>query len=284
MATPQQLCANLHALTDTISGGYLWIVRTFPDAAGVSAAARAVQMANEAPVPPDYAPLCAAARDWQSSDGQEKLLNGIAVWGRDKGFDRYALGPVVGFALWRVLTNPRAHNPSDPMATVAYAATTVVTLAKDGSVDAVSYAPLWQLVLSDASVRVRVGAMKGLQAILRRGVYKLLPGEVAKAEALAQQARQRGATVPPSQRNEYMIDADALLGAVGTVKTRLELIAAGYAPAAVATQAPFPPGPSDWPNPKVWPWWSWAAIAAGGLTVVGGAAALALRSRGPAAA
>lgn len=280
MATPQQLCANLHALTDSISSGYLWIARTFPDAAVVAAAARAVQMVNEAPVPSDYAPLCAAARDWQSSDGQEKLLNGVAVWGRDKGFDRHALGPVVGFALWRVLTNTRARNPSDPMAKVAYAATTVVTLAKDGSVDAVTYAPLWQLALSDASVRVRVGAMKALQAIFRRGVYKLLPGELTKAEAWAQQVVQRGATAPASQRNEYMIDANALLGAIQFVR------AASSLPPGVTSAGlpPPPPPPSDWPNPKVWPWWSWAAIAAGGLTVVGGVAVLALRSRGPAAA
>jgi hypothetical protein len=283
MTPEQQRCTSLHALTDTINGGYLLLTRTFGSASEAAAAARAVQAFYEAPVPLSYAPLCAAARDWQTPDGRTRLLNGLAVWGKTKGFAPYALGPTVGFALWRVLTAPTAStSPNNPENAVAFAATSVVTQAKDAAVDNVTYQPLWQLALGGArgqlSVRVRVGAMKALQAILRRG--GLLPGELTKAEGLAQTLNAlvvAGAPgVPANEREWYLSEAAALLGAAAQARS-----AAALAPM-LPTVPPVPVDSGGIAPVATWPWWTWAALAGGAVVALGSVVLLVRVRRAPA--
>lgn len=281
----RQRCDALTALTAPINSFGLLVTRTFATPQETAAAARTIQAYYETPVSASYAPFCVPARDWQPVDGRVRLLNGLAVWGKTKGFAPYALGPVVGFALWRVLTDPTASaSPSNPENDVAFAATNIVTQAKDAAVDNVTYQPLWQLALGGArgalSVRVRVGAMKALQAILRRG--GLLPGELTKAEGLAQTLNAlviAGAPgIAANERDWYLSEAAALLGAAGTARQAVEL-------QQLTSQLTVPPQPTSGPGippPATWPWWTWATIAVGGLVTVGSVVVI-VRSRRAAA-
>jgi len=283
VAIQKQRCDQLHAVTDGIHSAYLLVMRTFPDVAEAAAAARAVWLRYAAPMAATYAPLCAAAREWQSSTGCARLLNGLAVWGRDKGFEKYALSLTIAPALWYVFNDPASSTMGSPEADVAFAATTVVTLAKDGSVDTATHDALWPIAYGGAhkgaSPRLRVGAMKALQATLRRG--KLLPGQVTKDVGLAETLYTTitAGTVGVSSGDQAWLRTEAgyLRSAANAAKVEREMIAAGYPPNVAFEQAGYPPPPGG--SPATWPWWSWALIASGGVTVAGGAAALALRSR-----
>lgn len=172
----------------------------------------------------------------------------------------------------------------DPSAGRAYGKDDSVVAAATGIIDAVPtfdravWLPLWGWALggpaAKATVRTRVFAMKALQTILRRG--GLFPAEVRAADPMAEVLRQlvvaRAPSVPANEREFYLAEAQALVGAIA---------AANAAAALAETQAPGTPIPpvdasGVKPPPTMIP--TWVPIA-GAVAAAIGAVAVALRHR-----
>jgi hypothetical protein len=254
----------------------------------VAAAARLIQLTYDLPPPP-----VTVIRDLRTEGGamtlttpcpgeardivdRVKLLTGIARWGAKSSFGQYGLIPTVGPAIVTVLSKPMPSAGGGEMDDwrnqAVYAAAQVVLDSKDSSLDALTWLLLWQWAVGgpngNASPRTRVLAMKAIQAVLRRKA--LLPGQIRAANSLAAVLQQlvvaRAPQVSAAERDWFLSEADATVGAVASAQFEVE--SAGYFPDVNTPALPAAVMPS---------WIPVAAAAGASLALVGGAVLIAAR-------
>lgn len=237
----------------------------------VAAAARSVSFVYDFPTPQVLRPGTYCPTGAWLSDDRVRMLTGVAAWGSRNSFGAYGLVPTVGAALVNVFTKPFAlvvggPEPATERDRVVYAAADVVRQSKDSSLDALTWLLLWQWAVGgpngNASVRARVMAMKAIQAVLRRGA--LLPGQIRAADSLAAVLQglvnARAPNVSAAERDWFLSEAAATVGAVASARIALEVAAGGggYVP-------PVPP-----PSAPAAGWVVPTAVAAGAVVVLGG--------------
>lgn len=210
--------------------------------------------------------LCPAAQGWYHVSGRVRALDALATYGASPGFVRggpAAVGQML-YVLLRIFGDPRGSKSGDRETEVVAAAANLVLKSNTGTFDSAVWLPLWGWAnggaYGNASVRTRVFAMKALQAILRRD--RLLPGQVRAADTAAAILQQlvagRAPSIPVTERELFLSEAAALVGAVASAMINDEMSASnGGLPA---------------PAPPATPVWVWPTVAAGaGLLAVGGA-------------
>jgi hypothetical protein len=217
---------------------------------------------------PSTLQTCARARGWLFPRARVRTLQGLASFAKSPGFGGAAVPAVgpVSYALLRIFGDPsgsRAPSFRQYDTEVVAAATDVVRESKTPVFDGATWIPLWGWALGgaqgQASVRTRVFAMKAIQAILRRRA--LLPGQIRAADSMAAVLRQlveaRAPTIPVAERDLFLSEAAATVGAVA--QAQIEVEGGGWTP-------PPPAAPA----------WLLPSLAAGaGLLVVGGAVVIA---------
>lgn len=219
--------------------------------------------------------LCPGAQGLYHTAGRADALEKLAKYLASNRRNPVALDAVTVGMLQRVLTKVF----EDPSAGRAYGKDDSVVAAATEIVDATPifdralWLPLWGWALggpaASAAIRTRVFAMKALQSILRRG--GLFPAEVRAADPMAEVLRQlvtaRVPNVATNERELYLAEAQALVGAI-----------AGANAAAAMTEAntPIPgvaPGGSQPGQIPVW------MPIVGAVAAVAGLVALAVRRR-----
>lgn len=184
---------------------------------------------------------CADTIGLVSATGRARMLDALSSYsGQFTAADVAAVTEVLAI----VLADPpgpyddtaASRAPGAREAAVVYAATKLVLSSPHSGFDQATWLPLWRWALGgpggQAGVGVRIGAMKALQAILRRG--SLTPRQVLMASSMAdvlrQLVEQRAVSLPAAQRELFLAEANALWGAM-----RLALLqAAQAAPASAA--------------------------------------------------
>lgn len=220
---------------------------------------------------------CPAAQGLYHTAGRVDALEKLARYLASNKRNPVALDAVSAGTLQRVLVLIF----EDPTAGRAFGKDDAVVAAATEIVDAIplfdraTWLPLWGWALggpaAKAAIRTRVFAMKSLQTILRRG--GLFPAEVRAADPMAEVLRQlvvqRAPSVPANERELYLAEAQALVGAIA---------AANAAAALTETNTPIPPVDASGvrPPPAEIPVW----VPVGGAVAAAiGLVALAVRRR-----
>lgn len=206
---------------------------------------------------------CLDTGAWEFPAVRARALGAIAAYGGLRGFGIVGedLQQPVAELLLRVFDDVSASKSStSDEGQAVYAATQVVTDSKSNDLDPQTWLPLWRWALggpgSKASIRVRIGAMKALQAVLRRGA--LSPRQVLAASSMAtvlkQLVEQRAPSIASAaERNFFLADATALWGAMQSALIAATAAGGGGAP------APGVPG-------FVWGRWLGFGVAAAAVT------------------
>ncbi len=242
----------------------------------VAAAAQLVVLHYQHPDLTDRFPF-ACRGEARDLDTRVAILRNISEWGAIKSFGQAAVVPLVGPAVMAVLNNAAGSQLGNREAEVVYAAAHVVYQSRDASLDAMAWIPLWQWAVGGpvgaAPVRTRVMAMQAIQAIIRR--QRLLPAQLRAADSLAAVLRglvlARAPSINPAERDLYLSEADATVGAVAAALAKAELDAAQ---SRLPPGAPLPDG--TWPTQpvKTSAWLIPAIVASFGVFTIGAVAVI----------
>lgn len=219
---------------------------------------------------------CSDAQGWFFVEGRKRALDGLASYGAAYGFGPDVVGGVVPMLL-AIFADPSGSRPGSKETEVVYSAADLVRRARTAALDASMWIPLWGWAVGgpngNAAIRTRVGAMKAIQAILRR--KSLMVGQIKAADSLAAVLRglvtSGAVNVSSAERDLYISEAQATVGAAAAA-----LIQA-YADASVG----IPPVDKD--KPQSWvPSWIvayWPIAAAVSAALVAGTATVATITR-----
>jgi len=169
------------------------------------------------------------------ADALEKLAKYLAANKRNPVVLDAVTTGVLQRVILQILEDPSAGRAFGKDDAVIAAATEIIDAAP--TFDRAAWLPLWGWALggpaAKAAIRTRVLAMKALQSILRRG--GLFPAEVRAADPMAEVLRQlvvaRAPSIPANERELYLAEAQALVGAIATANVA----------AAMAEGTPIPP-------------------------------------------
>lgn len=214
---------------------------------------------------------CLETVGWAYPAGRARALEAIAVYGKLTGFNA-ATGSAVVDMLKRIFADELASKASaaDKEGMSLYAATLIVTDSRTTTLDQATWLPLWGWALGGAhggaSVKARIGAMKALQAILRRRT--LMPRQIQSASAMAdvlfKLIQQRAPSISGVQRDLFLADAEGLWGAMKAALQAAEVVAG-------------PPPNSIIVRPPAKRKHNWLLIGGIGVTAAVGGAVLATR-------
>lgn len=202
---------------------------------------------------------CGDANGWAFPAGRARALTSLASYGALVGFSDPKLTADVAGVLIKILDNPNGSKAGNAETLVIYAAAQVVTDARFSDLDQALWLPLWAWAFGgpygQASIRTRIGVMKALGAILRRG--SLTPRQVQSASGAATILKRlvetRGAALPATPEREfYVAEATTLWGGVQ----------AALASAQASVGPPLAPT-------AAFDFGKWPLIAAGALTLGG---------------